>query len=204
MLIKRSLIFVWFLWVLNTYEIHTTVWTHSLLDCKGCQALTLWLRKSLLWPPLPCLQGAPLVLGHFKILLLFRGLLALWAYPGDFRKFWPMVFFFLFTRVLKSQNLFLKNSNLTFRLFWSLHNQRLHEQRFLLHSHPRGPYGVFWIGKMLNISFQKCSEATRSQESWYLRLLFDCDFAALYQMKTDDPEHEKETNLLSICFFTVL
>lgn len=49
---------------------------------------------------------------------------------------------------------------------------------------------------MLNISFNKCSEAKWSQESWYLHLLFNCGFAALYQMKTDSPEEKGKSHRL--------
>lgn len=54
---------------------------------------------------------------------------------------------------------------------------------------------------MLNISFNKCSEAKWSQESWYLHLLFNRGFAALYQMKTDSPEEEKAKSHCLLGFY---
>lgn len=54
---------------------------------------------------------------------------------------------------------------------------------------------------MLNISFNKCSEAKWSQQAWHLHLLFNHDLASLFQMQTDRLEREREKKSVSLDFY---
>ena len=129
--------------------------------------------------------GCPSVLGYLRISphQLPSSLLAPLAYLGNLKKFLAMVFFLSSYKGFKKS--FFKNGNLTFRLFWKPLQPKIAQAKVLIAPSPTCPYVIFWIGKMLNISFNKCSEAKWSQQAWHLHSLFNHDFASLFQMKID-------------------
>ena len=107
-----------------------------------------------------------------------------------------MVFFLSSYKGFKKS--FFKNGNLTFRLFWEPLQPKIAQAKVLIAPLPTCPYVIFWIGKMLNISFNKCSEAKWSQQAWHLHSLFNHDFASLFQMKIDSLSMRGKKCL---CFF---
>lgn len=75
------------------------------------------------------------------------------------------------------------------------------QAKVLIALSPTCPYVICWIAKMLNISFNKCSEAKWSQQAWHLHLLFNHALASLFQMQTDRLEREREKKSVSLDFY---